>query len=135
MFNIERCSAETGVQTAWAKFEGSEFEIAYAGNAKFLRTFNRLQHPYRKKIEKGTLDPLIQRDILCQAIADTILVNWKKVNNNKGPIDHTPEVAKMALLNNPDLRDFVQEFAMELDNYRKEEIDEVGESLSDASIG
>lgn len=133
MFNIERCSAETDIMTAWGKFEGSEFEIAYAGNPKFLRIFNKLQHPYRKKIEKGTLDPIIQRDILCEAIAEGLMVGWRKVvNNNKEEVPFDSVIAKQALLNNPDLRDFVQEFSMDLDNYREDTIEAMGESSSDS---
>jgi len=129
MFNIERCSAETDILKAWGTFEGGEFLIGYAGNPRFLRVFNRLQQPYRKKIEKGTLDPVIQREITCQAVAEGLLFGWKNITNNKGEdIDFDVEVAKFALLNNPDLRDFVQEFAMDLDNYRKEEVKDMGES-------
>jgi len=113
----------------WTKFGDSQFKVAHTGSIRFQRILNRLQAPHRRKIEKGTLDPSISRDILCEAMAGGLLLDWKDViNSNKEEVPFSPEMAEMALKNNDDLREFLQEFALDLENFRAEEMEEEGKS-------
>lgn len=122
----DRSKQEKGV---WTKFGDSSFKIASSNATAFQRSLNRLQAPYRKKIEKGTLDPKISRDILCEAMASALLLDWKDVvDSDNQNVEYTPELGKRALLNNDDLREYVQEFAMDMENFRQEEMKEEGNS-------
>lgn len=128
MINIDRKrdKQEKGV---WTTFEGSQFKVASSTSTGFQRSLTRLQAPYRKKIDKGTLDPKISKQILCQAMADSLLLDWKDViNDQKEEVPYSQESAQQALLNNDDLREYLQEFSLDLENFRQEEVKQEGES-------
>lgn len=109
----------------WASYEGSDFRIAYATNVKFLRAKQRLEQPYRRKIESNTMDPAEHRRILCKAMAEAILLEWKNVD---GDIPYSVKAAEKALLNDEAFREFVMSFSMELSNFRDEERELEGNS-------
>src|SRR5690554_5834285 len=95
----------------WVTLDGSEFCIAYARNTRFIKTLNRLRKPYQRQLDKGTLDPETADDIFCEALADAILVDWKDVIDSAGnTIPYSKEIAKQALVGNPELREFVSEY-------------------------
>lgn len=132
MFNIDADlnNVDSGV---WANFEGSKFLVAHISNMKFQRAISRLQQPHRRKIESGQLDPKTNRDIVCEALSEAVLLDWQEViNKDKEPIPYTSKTAFVALSKNPEFRDFISEFATNLSNYRSEEVEALGE---DSSIG
>ena len=119
----------TSKQTAgvWTTFAGSKFKVASTSSTKFQRSLNRLQAPYRRKIEKGTLDPKVSREILCQAMSEALLLDWADVEDgDKKPVEFSQEMAFKALMNNDDLRDYISEFSQDLENFRAEELKEMG---------
>lgn len=126
--NVDR-SRDKQEKGVWTTFEGSQFKVASSTSTSFQRSLNRLQAPYRKKLDKGTLDPKISRQILCEAMAQSLLLDWKDVTNAKNEeVPFSKESAEQALLNNDDLREYLQEYATDLENFRQEEIKQEGES-------
>lgn len=116
-------------QGVWTEFAGSKFKIAHAGNMLFQRTLNRLQLPHRRQIERGNIDPAVSHDILCKAIAKGLLLDWKDVVKSDGTqVPYSEEFGAQALKNNTDLREYIQEFASDLENYRIERINSEGNS-------
>lgn len=116
--------ADDGV---WTTFDGSELLIAHSSNLRFQRTFTRLHQPHRKRIENGTLDPKIAKELMCKAMADGLLINWRKVTDSKGAdVAYSPELAFKLLMNNHELREYVSEFAGNLSNFRAEAVEELG---------
>lgn len=127
MFNIDNPNKDKETDGIWGKFQGSSFLIRHTSNFDFQRIFSRLQLPYRKKIEKGILDPETSLDIMCEALAKGILVDWKDVQDKNGnTIPYSVEIGMKALANNVDLRDWVQEFAADIDNFKENEREELG---------
>jgi hypothetical protein len=125
-FDADLNSIDAGVWTEWS---GSRFLIAHISNMRFQKMLARLQQPHRKRLEAGTLDPQINRDILCKAMSETILLDWDKVVGQGGQV--TPfnsQNAFVALQKNPEFRDFVAEFSTQMSNYRAEEIEDLGKS-------
>jgi hypothetical protein len=113
----------------WTTFSGSQFLVAHSSSLKFQRILTRLQAPHRRKIDKGNLDPAVSRDILCQALSEGLLLDWKNVGDSQGnDIPFSAEVAAQALANNDDLREYLQEFALDLENFRAEETQDEGNS-------
>lgn len=127
MINIDDTSSLSDEGT-WVDYEGSKFKIAHISNNKFQRAFARLQQPYRKKIEAGTLDPEISKKLLCQAMSEGILVEWQNVTSKQGPINYSSEFAFKLLMNNPGVREFITEYASNIDNFRQEAIEELGKN-------
>jgi len=127
MFNASTINDQGKDNGVWTDFGGGEFLIASTNSMAFQREFSRLQQPFAKKIDKGTLDPKIQTEILCKAMAHGLLLDWKNVGDGKNIIEYSFENAVRVLIANPDLREFIQDFSMNLENYRKEEMKEEGE--------
>lgn len=126
-FNIDSSSSDKINDGVWASFGGSQFLIRHSSNFKFQKAFGRLQLPYRKKIDKGNLDPETSLEILSEALAIGILIDWKDVVDNSGEkIPYSREMAIKALSNNPDLREFVEEFSSEIDNFKEDEREDLG---------
>lgn len=121
-----RKKQEKGV---WTTFGGSQFLVAHSSALKFQRILTRLQAPHRRKIERGNLDPAVSKEILCQAMAEGLILDWKDViDSQNNVVPFSTEMAAQALANNYDLRDYLQEFSIDLENFRQEEIKEEGNS-------
>ena len=118
---------EAVAQGVWADFGGGKFLISHYGAAKFQRTLNRLQQPHRRKIEKGTMDPVEGKNLLCKAMAEALVHDWSNVVDSNGKV--TPfsvERCEVALLNNDEFREFVQEFSQSFESFRQDEAKEMG---------
>jgi len=114
-------------QGTWESFQGSKFLIAHISNLKFQRALARAQQPHRKKLENGTLDPKVQRDILCRAMSEGILLDWQDVKSKTGvPTPFSQEAALVALTKSSEFRDFVTEVSTNLNLYKEEEQEELG---------
>lgn len=123
-FDADLSAIDKGVWTEWS---GSRFLIAHISNMRFQRALARFQQPHRKKLETGTLDPQTNRDILCRAMSEAVLLDWDKVvSKSRDTVVYTPENAFKALQSNPEFRDFVAEFATQMANYKSEEVEDVG---------
>lgn len=129
MFNIDEGLplTESG---AWGQFSGSKFLIAHLSSIRFQRALAQLQQPYRKKIEAGTMDPKVSKELMCQAMAKGLLLDWDNVGDASGnQVTFSVEAATKALMNNAEFREFVSEFSQNLENFREQEMEEVGKSL------
>lgn len=126
MINIDNDLSLTELGT-WVEFGGSKFKIAHSSNNTFQRALTRRQQPIRRKIEQGTADPQMMKDIMCQAMAEGLLLDWDKVQDKDGnAVKYSYEIGYKALKNNPDLREFITEFATNFDNFRQEVIENMG---------
>ena len=126
MFVIDQ---DTTPQTegVWESFGEAEFKIRHVSNLDFQRMVLRLQQPYRRKIDNNTLDPKISKDIICKAMGQYVLVDWRNVGDKSGQaLPYSPELAYSALMNREDLREFVSAYSMNLDNFMIEEVQELG---------
>lgn len=114
---------------AWVEFGGSKFLICHSSNMKFQRIFARLQAPHRSKIEKGTLDPAISKEIVCKSFSQALILDWSEVVDSEGNVvAFSPDLAYQALMNNPDLVEYVQEVSNNLAYFKAEEIEALGKS-------
>lgn len=119
IFDADQPLVDAGV---WRSFKGADFLIAHISNLKFQRALAKHQQPHRKKLEQGSLDPEVNRDITCRALSEGVLLNWRGVTDRqKSPVDYTAERGFIALSKNGELRDFVSEVAMNMGNYIEEE--------------
>ena len=69
MFNIDETTVDKEESGVWADFKGSKLLITSSGNTKFQRMFSKLQVPHRRAIDKGSLDPTTQLDIMTKAMS------------------------------------------------------------------
>lgn len=142
MIDIDHNPIETE-EGVWTTFRDTRMRIAHVSCMAFQRKLARLQQPHAKRIAKGTLSPDEQKNILCKAMAGTILRDaefFRKVRNSDGsvvmengaakmePVPFSEQVAELVLINQFDVREFVTEFSSDLDHFRQEEAEAVGKS-------
>jgi len=126
MFDLDGVNNDGTNNGVWVEFNGGEFLIAHTSSLKFQREFSKLQQPHIKKIERGTLDPKITTDILCKAMARALLLDWKNVGSNDAPVEYTQDLAYKVLVSNPELREFVQDTSLNIDNFKREVTEQEG---------
>ncbi len=110
---------------AWTNYRGVDLRIARANNDNFKKTFMRLARPYRKDIAQDNLDEKISESIMCEAIADAVLVDWKNFSINGTEVPYSRANAIALLKNDADCRKFVQDFSADLSNYISRDKEEV----------
>ena len=118
---IDHVKEEDG---AWGSYLGVPLLIARANNDKFKKVFRRLSKPHKRQIDKGTIDDVTAKDIMVKSVAAGILNGWDK-NYMPEKVEYSEINAISLLHNDQDCMDYVQEFSADLDNYIKEEIEEV----------
>lgn len=124
-FNIDSGNQTGYDHGVWVDFQGSQLLIASTGNIEYQRLLTRLQQPYRKKLDRGTLDPQTMKDLLCKGLAEGVLLGWKNVIDRTGSeVEYSSKNAQAALSNSEELRDFVIDFAANYDNYKQETIED-----------
>lgn len=125
MFIIDAFDETKQEDGEWFEFEGAEFLIASVESPKFIRTYERLQKPYKKSRSEISQETSLK--LICEALADAVLLDWRNVYQSaaKKPVEYSKETAKQALIKNKKLREFVTEVAAEQDNYLRAEVAEV----------
>ena len=102
----------------WKEYSGAELKIARAGSVEFMRAKEKLERPYRKKIEKGALSIDVSRELNLKALAQTILVDWKGVEDEDGKaVPYSEEIGIQAMSDDPDMLEFVMDVALDNENF------------------
>ena len=111
----------------WAFYRGVRLLIARNNNPRFKASFRRLSKPYERDLEKGTLPEETSEHILCRSMAEGILVGWDETTFviNGEQIEYSIDSAYNLLKNDPDCRDFINEFAGEVSNFLRTEQEEL----------
>src|SRR4029078_3470928 len=78
MINIDK---DNTLLTAgvWMEYEGSKFLVTHMSNVAFQRAVMRRQAPHKSKIDKGTLDPALMREMMTRAMAEALVLDWDNV--------------------------------------------------------
>lgn len=107
----------------WVTYMGVRLKIARQNNEKFRALFRRLSKPYGREIERGTLDEDTATTLMCESMAEAILVDWD-ASTFPGNIPYSKENAIDLLRNDEDCRSFVTEFSQRAENFYKAELEE-----------
>ncbi len=108
-------------------------KLARAGgsNLAFTKAMEEKTREHRKRggaLEGDRMDIELATDIMKQAFAETIILDWKGFTNKKGKtVSYTAKVAYDTMVALPDLFNELRDAAGEAANYRSEDIqDDVG---------
>jgi len=133
MYQIGKKLVDDGI---WREYSGARLKIGRAGSVLFIKAQDKLERPYRKKIERGTLPAATKRDINVTALSEAILLDWEGVADATGSeVDYTPELGKEALLNDPDLLEFVMDTALDNSNFAIEEENAIAKKSQSSKAG
>lgn len=124
MFNINAVDKSSQNEGTWVDYsKDTSFKIAYAQNPRYLKIRERLVNTHGKGRNK-TLDADAQSFVTTQSLAEGVLLDWKGVSDGKSEVEYNADVGQQALSDNPDLLDFVVSYAIDIENYRREEVEE-----------
>jgi len=121
---VDKSHEENG---SWGTYRGVKLLIARANNTRFRAIFKRLSKPFSREIEKGTIGEADSESILCESLSKGILFGWKNFIVNGEEIEYTQDTAQQLMVNDPDCRQYVQEYSQDLDNYLKEDLEDTKE--------
>lgn len=82
---------DENLETKGVELDYGDFRItvARAGgtNKKFPKTFEAKTRPYRRAIAAGTLDPEVDRKVMAEVYADSVVLGWaRNVKNEDGSV-------------------------------------------------
>lgn len=99
------------------------FTVARAGggNKAFAKRLEALMKPHRRQVQRGSMQNDVAEAIMHQVYAETILLGWEGVTDEKGEtLEFSQAAAKKLFKDLPDLFRIIQETAQDSALYRAE---------------
>lgn len=108
---------------AWISIgDEASLKIARLGNRAYRDAFQKRIKPYRRQIRTQTMDDKIAEKIMIECLAETILLDWSGMEDDKGQkIAYSSAKAQEYLKAYKDFRELVVELASEMENFRQQE--------------
>lgn len=127
MFIVDAYDQSKKKEGTWGDFSGASFKVASIRSTEYVKALDAELKPFREmEKRKIKVDLEEQEKAVCRAIAKALLLDWKDVYDSKGNlVEYSVEAATNAVLYNETLREFVVDFAADIDNFRKEDIEEI----------
>lgn len=104
-----------------------ELKLRRFTSRKSIEARMKLASKY-KRFQKadGAFDEEIANLLICEQLADGVIVDWKGIFDRDGqPIEFSPVVARKLLSDLPEFRDVVVAMAYTMDNFRAVEREEI----------
>ena len=102
------------VDTVKEEYYGVTLEIARSNNQAFQSKFRKLTKPYRRQIDNKTISDEKSVDLVCEAMAGTVLVGWSGTFPDGQQYEYSEDAAKQLLVDDQDAREFVSNIAGDL---------------------
>jgi len=120
----------------WLKFpEGRRLHVLRAGgsNKAFARKFSQAIKPYRRQMDRGTMDPEKSDELMIDVYLDTVILGWEGfVDDNGNPVPYSKKVAREFLLALPEFFNDVVNFASDAATFQIEDAEETAEELGES---
>ncbi|HWM89404.1 MAG TPA: hypothetical protein VN493_01410 [Thermoanaerobaculia bacterium] len=122
-FQTNKSAEEEGI---WVDVDGNgtKVKVARINNARYKKFFQKITKPYKRQIRNGTLAEELAEKLLVDALANTILLDWKGFTKGGEDFPYSVDNARSFLQESADFRDFVSDAANEMENFRAEELEE-----------
>jgi hypothetical protein len=122
-FQTSKSAEEDGI---WVDVDGNgtKVKVARINNARYKKYFQKITKPYKRQIRNGTLAEELAEKLLVDALANTILLDWKGFTKDGEDFLYSVDNARSFLQESADFRDFVSDAANEMENFRGEELEE-----------
>jgi len=109
--------------------DGLKMRIARIGNPNYQKRFQALSKPHRRALRRGTLSDEIAEQLLIKCLAETIVLDWEGVEENGETIPYSVDNAIRILTDYPDLRNYVNDIANEMEGYKEDADEEAIDNL------
>jgi hypothetical protein len=87
---------------------------------KIAEKLAKLQKPYSRQIELGTMDQKILDQIHVKVFVEECIVDWKGIEIDGQPVEYSNEQCIEMLRELPDLTDSLVQYASDIGNYREQ---------------
>lgn len=127
LFGTDKTKEQEGV---WHDLgDDLRMKIARIGNPNYQKRFQALSKPHRRAIRRGTLSDDVAEKLMIQCLAETIVLDWEGLEENGEPVPYSMDEAIRILTDYPELRNYINDIANELEGYQEEENKEAEENL------
>jgi uncharacterized protein YxjI len=102
--------------------ENSGFRVKRFGGKnqlKIAEKLARLQKPYLRQIQNGTMDKSIEQKINVTIFVEECIVDWQGIEIDGEQVPYDKQKCLDLLLSMPDLTDSLVQYAMDIANYRE----------------
>lgn len=127
LFGTDKTKEQEGVIHEMG--EGLKMRIARIGNPKYQKRFQALSKPHRRALRRGTLSDEIAEKLLVQCLAETIVLDWEGLEEDGVEIEYSTENAVKILTDYPELRNYVNDIANEMEGYQADDDEEAIDNL------
>jgi len=124
-FDTDKSSEENG---KWYDIgDNARIKVARFGNSKHRKALTKLRSPYKPLLLRGGQIPEEANDtLITESIAQTILLDWEGIQDEKGhPIPFSLDNCREALNNYKDFLDLVSQLSLDAANYRAVQQEEI----------
>lgn len=90
---------------------GCKVLIARIGNENYSKTFRKISKPYQNAIRRGTLGNEKAEELLIQAMADSIVLDWQGLEEDGKVVKYSKEECVRVLKEYKDFRDHINDLA------------------------
>ena len=123
----------------WLEFPGDRaFKVkrAHSSNQPYARALQHAMKPYRRQIEKGTLDNAVSERILREVNCRHIIIDWDGIKTSDGEmVPYGYEAAIAFFTQFDELFDDVIKLASDAATFGVDDEEEVAETLGEDSPG
>lgn len=120
----------------WLKFPGDRrVRVLRAGgsNKRFSRSFSRVVKPYRRQLDRGTLDPEKSEELMLEVYLDAVIMDWEGFKDKKGrDIPFSRGSAREFFIAVPEMFSEIQSIASEAATFQEREAEEVANDLGES---
>lgn len=109
--------------------EGLRMKIARIGNPQYQKRFQALSKPHRRAIRRGTLSDDVAEKLMIKCLAETIVLDWEGVEDEGKEIPYSTEAVIELLTKYPELRNYINDIANELEGFQAQEDEEAVDNL------
>lgn len=109
--------------------DGGQLKVARMGNPRYQEAVRRISKPHKTQIRNKTITEDLSDELLLKSMAETILLDWKGIEDDKGKaIKYSVETAFKLMRDLRDFRNLVVELATEQAAFRRDELSAEGNS-------
>ena len=127
------------VSGVWLDFPGDvSFRVLRAGgtNKAYARVHATVTKPYARQIQRNTLSPEKQREILVEIFVRAVIKDWRGVKSKTGAeIPFSMDAARALFTKLPDLFDELTVLAQDMATFANAQLEEAQETLGNSSAG
>lgn len=116
----KKLEAEKGIELDYEDFS---FQIlrASSANKKFMKSYSKITKKYEKQLDRGILGPEKNEKIMHRLYAESIVIGWKGIKDEKGKeIPFSSENCIKLFVDLPELYLVIHQEANNMNNFRGE---------------